>query len=132
MPQRNGLRSADGLMLPAVAETLDTLQLGTEDRAAERLARQYAAAIDEAAEVAAEAQRLAEEARDQLDEDAKARLSALRKRVSASVVLAELGPKLAAVLADLGATPGGRAKLGKTQKPGAGGRLEHFRGGRSA
>jgi hypothetical protein len=76
------VRSADDLIAPAVANTIQQLQtdLSDEDAAAVRLAERYAAAIDDA-------------------DDKQAALD-------------KLGPKLLAVLESLGATPKGRAVIG--------------------
>lgn len=76
------IRSADALIGPAVAETLQELELTPENAAAARLASVYARAIDSA------------------NEDDRAK------------VLAELGPKLLACLVELRATPRAAAKGG--------------------
>jgi hypothetical protein len=73
------LRSVDNLIAPAVTETVDALDLAPEDAAAVRLAKQYAAAIDDAP----------------MDERVK--------------VLSDLGPRLLTALTELGATPKARA-----------------------
>ncbi len=47
MAAKAQLRSVDGLLAPAVAEMLTTLDLSPEDAAAARLAKKYAEAIDD-------------------------------------------------------------------------------------
>ncbi|MEH1013057.1 hypothetical protein V6U90_08090 [Micromonospora sp. CPCC 206060] len=86
------LRSADALISPDVAETVAKLpDLTPADAAAVKLARRYAAAIDEA------------------DPEA------------AAEVLDKLGPKLLAALEALGATPRSRAaRKGGASGPGRG------------
>lgn len=117
------LRSVEGLLAPAVAETVASLAVQPEDAAAVKLAGRYAAQIDEAHQVAAD---LAEVK--PVDEDQGRRLARLEKRVEAQAVLAELGPRLLAVLVELGATP--RARGQKASAPAGGGlaRLREARG----
>lgn len=99
------LQSADALLLPAVAETLDALTIGPEDAAIARLARRYAAQIDEAARIAAALAEI------DPDDDINRVLVALTGRVRAQSVLAELGPKLQAALVELGASPRARSGM---------------------
>ena len=95
------LRSADaGLIAPAVVESLAALTLEAADQAAARLCRLYANEIDGAA-----------------PEDR-------------SAVLEKLGPKLAVLLADLGATPGGRSRMRAGGVTRAEGRLAAIRAAR--
>lgn len=98
----------DDLVGPAVAETVDKLDTKPEDAAMVRLVERYAAAIDEARLIALAAEEIEPESEGQ----ARA-LSALRERVNAVTVLAELGPKLAAALAELGASPKSRAAFAR-------------------
>lgn len=103
------LRSTDGLLAPAVAETIRHLAPTKQDAAAVKLAQRYAITIDEATNVAADlAASLAEAT---YDDDIAKRLYTLAKRVEAQTVLADLGPKLLAALESLGATPAARARL---------------------
>lgn len=118
------IRPVGDLVRPAVSETLRNLDENARDAAARVLADRYAAAIDEAAAIAAD---LADV---DVDEDNAQAVYALRKRVEAHQVLIDLGPKLLAVLESLGATPKGRAALGKTAAPAAGGKLAGLRAAR--
>lgn len=128
MSAGNGrIRSVDGLMRPAVAGTVAKLDQVDVDAAAVRLAERYAAQIDEAAVIAADLADVTSE-----DEDTAKVLYALRKRVEAHQVLIDLGPKLLAVLESLGATPKGRAALGKGPVPAGPGRLAGLRAARGA
>jgi hypothetical protein len=77
------LRSADGLVSPAVAEAIQALPLAPEDAGAMQVARNLAQAIDDA---------IPEERVD---------------------VLARLAPKLLDALESLGATPRARAAIKK-------------------
>lgn len=95
---------SDDLVAPAVAEAVSKLDTKPEDVALVRLVERYAAAIDAAARIALAAEEIEPENADQ----ARA-LSALRDRVDAVTVLADLGPKLAAALEMLGASPKARA-----------------------
>ncbi len=81
------LRDAEDLLAPAVAATISKLALTDEDAAAVKLARRYAATIDEAADIAA-----ALAAIDAADESTAKRVNALAKRVKAQAILTELGP----------------------------------------
>jgi len=125
------LRSVDGLLAPAVAETLTKLKSEDIDKAAERLARRYAAVIDESATIATD---LAELASINRDSGVSARIKALSAKVEAQEVLKNLGPKLLDALEALGATPRARAAVkGKADgASGGGGRLAAIRSARSA
>lgn len=122
------IRDADSLVRPAVSETLRNLADGagdareSQDAAARALAVRYAAQIDEAAVIAADLAELEPEDFDQAE-----RIRRLARRVEAQTVLAELGPKLLAVLESLGATPKGRAALGQRPAAGTGGKLAKMR-----
>lgn len=96
----------DHLLLPAVRETLDELDVGREDRALARLVLIYAMAIDDAQRIAMEAVKLAEST-----DDREKALSALLRRLDAGDKLAELGPKILAALESLGASPKARAAI---------------------
>lgn len=110
-----GLQPDDGGRLtPAVEASLRALTTKPEDAALRALVRQYAATVDDAAEVAEAAALIEPE-----DEDQAKRLVALQRRVERLVVLAELGPKLQAALDALGASPKSRAAMsGKGGTPG--------------
>lgn len=105
------LRDADELLAPAVAASVSALQL-TDDRdaAVVRLAERYAAVIDLAANLAAEAERLLERLDPEDDALALAQLAGLAIRVERQAVLEHLGPKLLAALQALQATPAARAR----------------------
>lgn len=104
------LRPTDRLLLPAVRAALDSLPPDATtdaDQAARALALAYARTIDEAAMLHHVAEVLVEES----DEDygGSRRLDLLLKATENKAVLADLGPKLLAVLTSLGATPAARA-----------------------
>ncbi|HEV8653331.1 MAG TPA: hypothetical protein VG276_29035 [Actinomycetes bacterium] len=103
------LRSADELLGPALAETLGHLTLADEDAALVKLAERYAAAIDRAAELAAEADAIGE-GLDPDDLPGRQRLALLAAKVEGQAVLGNLGPKLLQALAALQATPAARAR----------------------
>jgi hypothetical protein len=106
------LRSADELIAPAVAETIDKLDQNDVDAAAVKLAQRYAAVIDRA-ESALDDAGQAFAMIDPEDISAYSYLAKLEKKVEAQAVLAEIGPKLLAVLESLGATPAARSKIQK-------------------
>lgn len=110
------LTSADRLLAPVVTASLAALSLPPEDDAAARLAEAYARALDGAAGMEAAARKvLREAAAAGRDEDLMERVEALTQALSARKVLGEIGPKLAAVLGELGATPRARAAMAKAQ-----------------
>lgn len=96
------MRDAAALIAPSVTETVAALALADEDAGAVKLAERYAAAIDDAADIAAALAAVP------YDEDLYKRVAALEQRVRAQAVLAELGPKLLSALEALGATPRAR------------------------
>lgn len=119
------LRSADGLLLPAVTETLDELTgAGPQDAAVKRLARRYAAAIDDAALIAAGLEALR-------GEDPET-IAVLAAKVQAQEVLLKLGPKLLDALEALGATPRARSRVAKGGASGPVGKLAALRSARPA
>lgn len=127
-----GLTAADRLLAPAVAEMLGALELAPEDVAAAKLAGAYARELDGAAAVAAQAARVLRDAASSDDADLVEQVRALANQLSARAALANIGPKLHALLADLGATPKGRAGLKKgAGAPSGGGKLAALRGGRA-
>jgi hypothetical protein len=107
----------DRKLTPAVEETLSQLELAPEDVGIARLAVGYARTIDQAAAIAAQAQRIP------FDPDTADEVKRLAARVSAHATMADLGPKLLATLDALGATPKARAVTAKSggHKPAAGG-----------
>lgn len=119
------IRSADDLIRPAVVTALGDLDDNPRDAAARRLADRYAAQIDDAAQIAADLAEVAAE-----DDDQARQIAALTRRVQAHAVLAELGPRLLAVLESLGATPKGRAQLGKAPAAAGSGKLAAMRAAR--
>lgn len=110
-------------LAPAVDETLGNLDLSPQDAALARLAQQYARTIDQAAAIAAQAARLP------FDPDTAEAVEQLRKRVSAQVTMADLGPKLLAALDALQATPKSRAQAGKPAPAGTKSKLSALRAG---
>lgn len=117
MTEPRALASADRLLAPAVAASLSALDLPPEDEAAARLADTYARALDSAAGMEAQARKVLRDAAGG-DEDLMARVEALTQALAARTALVQLGPKLESVLTQLGATPKGRAALGKKKDPG--------------
>lgn len=99
------LRDADDLLAPAVEETLAALELVDADAALVRLARSYAAAIDDAAVLADALDGMPRD-----DEDIERLVRVLEAKVRAQTVLETFGPKLLAALSALGATPAARGK----------------------
>lgn len=127
---RGGLQAADRLLAPAVAETLDKLELGAEDRAVAKVAERYAREIDQADAAAAQAEKVLRAIGD--DPDLHELVSALKAKLSARVAVSDLGPKLVAALNELGASPKARAAVGKGgASRGANGKLAAIRAGRA-
>lgn len=105
---------SDRKMLPAVEAALAELDLAPEDVGVARLAEGYARTIDQAAAIAAAAQRIP------FDPDTADEVKRLAARVSAHATMADLGPKLLAALESLGGSPKARAAAGKSAgKPAA-------------
>jgi hypothetical protein len=111
------LASTDRLLAPAVAASLAALDLSPEDEAAARLAEVYARSLDGAAGMEAAARKVLRGV-DGDDPDLLAQVQALVQAVSARKALVDLGPKLTALLVELGATPKVRAWMA-TSKPAA-------------
>jgi hypothetical protein len=126
------LRDADQLLVPKVEATLGALELAPADAALVRLVRDYAAAIDKAAELAADVE-AAEGTLDPDDIIGRRQLAELARKVERQAVLATLGPKLLAALEALGATPAARNR-GRAGGGGHGGdsRLQALREARRA
>lgn len=110
------LQAADRLLAPALTTSLAALDLADEDQAAAKLAESYARALDSAAGMEAQARKVLRDAAG-LDEDLLARVEALTQALGARKALAEIGPKLTALLVELGATPKARAALSKGRPP---------------
>lgn len=103
------LRDADELIAPAVEATVGALTLTDADAALVKLTRRYAAALDHAAVLAAEAEAVGEQL-DPNDVTGRQRLAALAAKVDNQAVLGALGPRLLAALTALQATPAARGK----------------------
>jgi hypothetical protein len=103
------------LLLPSVQESIAQLDEAdaSKDAGLRRLAEVYAAAIDEALDVAIDARSLVADAMDEDNplEIAKRLLNALVKYSDSNAVLEQLGPKLQAVLESLGASPKARSQM---------------------
>jgi hypothetical protein len=96
----------ENLLVPAVNQTIDALDLKPEDAAAVKLAQRYAAAID-----------------DSVFDGPRAHASAMRW----------IAPQLLAVLESLGATPLARTRLAKASDgDGTPNRLQQLRDARRA
>lgn len=104
------LRSAEHLLAPAVAETIDKLATSAEDAGAIALAKRYAREIDEAAVIRASLTKALREL-EQLDQDLHDKFLTLAVQIEETAVLGNLGPKLLATLESLGATPAARSRL---------------------
>lgn len=118
----DGEQDARGLA-EKVRETLEKLEIRPEDAALAALTVEYARTIDQAKVIAARAAKVP------YDPDTAEELANLRKRVSAQVTMADLGPKLLAALDALGATPKARASAGKPSPAGARSKLAALRDG---
>lgn len=101
-----------GTISEACEMALEAADLTVRDRAAAALVRHYAALIDDAARLAAEADRTWYDL-DPDDIDGRRRLAKLEIMVSAQSVASDLGPKLLAGLTALGCTLAGRGVKGK-------------------
>jgi hypothetical protein len=107
------MRDVEKLLAPSVAATINALDLEDTDRAAAKLSETYAAAIDaaQAAETWADSVlRKVDKDTDLYDE-----VRALKLKLSARAALSDYGPKLLAVMVELGATPKAQAAIGKTK-----------------
>ena len=115
MTRRLRVVEQNHLLLPQVQRTLAELEQDDEakDAGLRRLAEVYAAAIDEALDVAIDARKLVTQAEDEDNpfEIAKRLLNALVKYSDANSALEQLGPKLQAALEALGASPKARAAM---------------------
>jgi hypothetical protein len=109
--------STDRLLGPAITETLDALDLLPEDAAAAQLARRIAQQLDDSAfaERAADKVLRAVVDRGLVTGEEMEALDALKRKLSARTAVADLAPKLLAVLIELGATRKARAALGTTK-----------------
>ncbi|PRX48673.1 hypothetical protein B0I33_104491 [Prauserella shujinwangii] len=109
--ESGGLQSAERLLAPAVAETLESLELQPEDAAVSKLAERYAREIDGASAAAAQAEKVLREVGE--DPDTAELVAALKAKLGARSAMESLGPKLLAALDALGASPKARAARGK-------------------
>lgn len=111
-----GSTSADRLLTPAIIATLDVLDLGPIDLGAAKLAVRMAQQIDDAAWSEKAADKILQHVIDAgypADDPVHVEVDALRRKLAARLAVAELGPKLLAVLVEVGATPLARAKIAK-------------------
>lgn len=112
------LTSADRLISPAVNATLGAIDVEPRFEAAAKLAERYAAQLDDAhwtEKRADDVLKMVEQNAD--DVELLDAVQALRAKLSARSAVENLGPKLAALLDALGATPMGKAKLDKIKPP---------------
>lgn len=111
--------------LKALETALESVHTLPGDAAAVELARRYSRELDEAVVVAASLTKALRELLE-LDADLHDRFLVLTTRIEATAVAAAVGPKLLAVLEQLGMTPAGRARL--LGREGGGGRGDGSRG----
>ena len=116
----------NGRLSQAVAETLRELDLDPRDQAIALLAASYAARLDAAAGASRAADAVLKACREAEDDFFAEEVAALKLKLSEQVALKDLGARLEAALAALGATPASRAKNAAPAKPG-GSRLHAFR-----
>jgi hypothetical protein len=111
------VENVDKLLAPAVSAALSTVGATEADTVAIKLAHTYASMIDEARQ----AERWANSVLAKVDNDSDLweEVKALKVKLSAKVTLSDLGPKLAAILAEMGATPKARALMSKATPAGA-------------
>ncbi|HEY3691266.1 MAG TPA: hypothetical protein VGL46_13320 [Pseudonocardiaceae bacterium] len=115
------LTSTERLLTPAILDTLGQLALGPADAAVEQLAVRLGQQLDDAvwSERGADKIIKAVIAEGLCSGEEQEALDALRRKLSARMAVADLGPKLLAVLEALGATPMARAKIAKLVPTGA-------------
>lgn len=104
----------------ALEVALNERDHGKLDAAAVALARRYASDIDEAQVLSVAADKLLRECRAWLEPPTYDRLVAQMARIEETAVLGLLGPKLLAVLVELGLTPQARAATkggGRSEPP---------------
>lgn len=112
----------------ALNATIAALDPAEVDAAAVELARLYARQLDQAAAVAARADRVAREARNRDDEGFLEEIEALRAKLGEKECVDRIGARFHALLAELQATPKAR---GNTKPAGAaGGTLHRLRAAR--
>jgi hypothetical protein len=119
-----GMSSTDRLLTPAILATLAELDLTDADAGAAQLARRMSQQIDDAAWVERAADKILEAVAEKgwvAGDSIYDEVDALRRKLSARLAVSDIGPKLLAVLDDLGATPMSRAKLSKLVPQGASG-----------
>jgi len=120
-----------GEVRSAVDATLAALELEDADAAAAELARELAEEIDRARI----AERVADHAIRDLDDDITGEteelIRALKAKVSHRDAIVRCGQRLEAVLVQLQATPASRAKAGSAPASFAGGALTALRGGKA-
>lgn len=113
---------------PDLRDALAALEVEDVDRPLLALARRYAAEIEDAAELTAEAERILERAAEDGEYYIGLDVKRLRRRIELAETVAKLGPALTRVLEELMATPAVRAKIGK-KTPNTNGRLSQLRDG---
>ena len=121
------MQSADKSLAASVEITLAELDLQVADTAVARLAVTYATALDQAAAISKQADRVLERAYREADRtELIDEVAALRAKLGERTALQTIGARLEAVLTDLVASPAARAKLEKAkpatvQAPASGG-----------
>ena len=125
-------RPADDLLAPQVQATVDALKREPADAGAVQLAHMYARLIDQAVPDARYRDALAylETLVPADDTTGRRHLQRIIDALAEHSVASDLGPKLLAVLEQLGATPRGRSLIKPAAKGSAGGRLEALRAAR--
>jgi hypothetical protein len=107
------LTSTNTSMSDAVSATVEALNLETIFVSTARLAVRYAQLLDGAEFAERAADRVLRAAERGDDVELVEEVRALRSKLSARAAASDLGPKLEALLTDLGATPAASAKLAK-------------------
>jgi hypothetical protein len=130
VPRNARERAEDVALLPRVVANLAELDLDPRDQAAARLAELYARRIDKAGVIAAAADRALRDAVLSGDPALAEQVGALKAKLAEQVALKDLGARLEAVLAALGATPAARVKV-PAALPSGPSKLQAFRGGAS-
>lgn len=112
-------------LVDAIAEHIDELQAEAVDRPLVALALRYAAEIEDAAELTAEAERLMQQSVDEGDYYTRQAVTRLRRRIELAETVAKVGPLLRQALVDLNAAPAARKSGRKTT---GAGRLAQLQG----
>lgn len=112
-------------LVDAIARHAREMQAEAMDEPLVALALRYAAEIEDAAELTAEAERLLVQAADEGDYFARKEIARLRRRIELAETVAKVGPLLRQALVDLNAAPA--ARKGGRKTVGAG-RLQQLQG----